>query len=73
MTVTVSGLRQNIYRLLDQVIETGQPLDVKRGDRLLKIMADKPASKLARLSAHKCIRGNPENIVHLDWSREWKP
>ncbi len=73
MTVTVSGLRQNIYRLLDRVIETGQPLDVKCGDRLLKIVAEKPASKLARLSRHKCIRGNPEKMVHLDWSGEWKP
>jgi hypothetical protein len=71
--VTVSGLRQNIYRLLDRVIETGQPLDVKRGDRLLRIVAQKPASKLARLTPHKCIRGNPDDLVHLDWSREWKP
>ena len=73
MTVTVSGLRQNIYRLLDRVIETGQPLDVKRGDRLLRIVVEKPASKLARLTPHKCIRGNPDDLVHLDWSREWKP
>ena len=73
MTVTVSTLRQNIYCLLDQVIETGQPLAVKRGDRLLKIVAEKPASKLTRLNRHKCIRGNPEDLVHLDWSREWKP
>lgn len=73
MTVTVSGLRQNIYRLLDRVIETGQPLDVKRRDRLLRIVAQKPASKLARLTPHKCIRGNPDDLVHLDWSREWKP
>jgi hypothetical protein len=73
MTVTVSGLRQNIYRLLDRVIETGQPLEVKRGDRLLKIVVDKPPSKLARLTTHKCVRGNPEDIVHLDWSKEWKP
>jgi hypothetical protein len=73
MTVTVSGLRQNIYRLLDQVIETGQPLAVKRGNRILKIVADKPASKLSRLSRHTCIRGNPEDLVHLDWSKEWKP
>ena len=73
MSVTVSGLRQNIYRLLDQVIETGQPLSIKRGNRLLKIVAEKPASKLARLSRHACIRGNPEDLVHLDWSKEWKP
>ena len=73
MTVTVSGLRQNIYRLLDQVVATGQPLAVKRGDNLLKIVVEKPASKLAKLSRHNCIRGNPEDLVHLDWSREWKP
>jgi hypothetical protein len=73
MTVTVSGLRQNIYRLLDQVIETGQPLSIKRGNRLLKIVAEKPASKLGRLSRHNCIHGDPEELVHLDWSKEWKP
>ena len=73
MLVTVSGLRQNIYRLLDEVLETGLPLEVKRGDKRLKIVAEKPVSKLAKLSPHKCIRGNPEDLVHLDWSKEWKP
>jgi antitoxin (DNA-binding transcriptional repressor) of toxin-antitoxin stability system len=73
MTVTVSALRQNIYRLLDGVVETGQPLAVKRGDRMLLIVAEKPVSKLARLRPHKCIPGNPEDLVHLDWSQEWKP
>jgi antitoxin (DNA-binding transcriptional repressor) of toxin-antitoxin stability system len=73
MTVTASALRQNIYRLLDRVLETGQPLEVRRGDRMLRIVAEKPASKLARLSKRKCIRGNPEDLVHLDWSKEWKP
>lgn len=73
MVVTVSGLRQNIYRLLDQVVETGRPLEVKRGDALLKIMAEKPVSKLAKLTPHKCIQGDPEDLVHQDWSQEWKP
>ena len=73
MLVTVSGLRQNIYRLLDEVLETGLPLEVKRGDKRLKIVAEKPVSKLAKLSPHKCIRGNPEDLVHLDWSKEWQP
>lgn len=73
MTVTASALRQNIYRLLDRVLETGQSLEVKRGDRKLRIVADRPVSKLARLSKRKCIRCDPEELVHLDWSREWKP
>lgn len=73
MSVTVSGLRQNIYRLLDRVIETGQPLEVKRGRRLLRIVADKPTSKVARLKSHKCLKVDPESLVHIDWSGEWKP
>jgi len=73
MTVTASSLRQNIYCLLDEVIATGQPLAVKRGGHLLKIMAEKPVSKLARLRPHKCMRGDPEELVHLDWSKEWNP
>ena len=73
MTVTASALRRNIYRLLDVVVATGQPLSVKRSDRVLQIVAANPASKLARLRPHKCMRVDPEDLVHLDWSKEWKP
>jgi hypothetical protein len=38
MEITASDLRQNIYRLLDEVLETGVPLEVMRGRRLLRIM-----------------------------------
>lgn len=74
MTVTASELRQNVYRLLDQVLATGLPLEIERGGRRLRIVpADQP-SKLARLSAHpSAIVGDPEDLVHLDWSGEWRP
>lgn len=71
MSVTASELRQNIYRLLDQVIETGIPLEINRKGKILKIITEAPKSKMSRLKYRNIIEGNPDDIVHLDWSEEW--
>ncbi|MEW6220542.1 MAG: type II toxin-antitoxin system Phd/YefM family antitoxin [Thermodesulfobacteriota bacterium] len=72
MPVNASTLRENIYRLLDQVLETGQPLEIERRGRLLRVIPVAAPSKIARLVKHDCLRGDPEAIVHLDWSGEWE-
>lgn len=73
MTVTASKLRQDIYQLLDRVLETGQPLEIERKGRKLRIVPAEPVSRLARLSKRDCILGDPEQLVSIDWSSEWKP
>ena len=76
MKVTASRLRENIYKILDEVLETGIPVEIERGGRKLKIVpADEtPRSKLDRLEANEgAIAGDPEDLVHVDWSDEWKP
>lgn len=74
MTVTASELRQNVYRLLDEVLRTGEPLEIERGGRRLQIVPVDAPQKLARLTAHPgTIIGDPEDLVHLDWSAEWRP
>ena len=76
MVLTASKLRENIYRILDRVAETGVPVEIVRGRKRLKIVpADEPAaSKVARLKARpKALVGNPQRLVHMDWSKEWKP
>lgn len=73
MTVTASKLRQNIYQLLDRVIETGQPIELERKGRKLRIVTVEPVSRLARLPKRQCIKGDPEKLVSIDWSSEWKP
>jgi len=70
--ITVSKLRENVYRLVDQVLETGRPLEVSRKGRRLLIIPEKPVSKLSRLTRRKCLRGDPARLIHLDWSKEWK-
>jgi hypothetical protein len=38
----------------------------------VEIVPKAPASKLARLVKHDCLVGDPESIVHIDWSGEWQ-
>jgi hypothetical protein len=64
MIVTASRLREDVYNILDTVLETGW---------VLRIVADTTPSRLARLKKRDCIRGNSEDLSGSDWSKEWKP
>jgi len=71
MTITASALRSDVYRLLDRVLATGEPVYVERKGRRIKIASEETTGRLSRLVQHDCIKGDPEDIVHLDWSGEW--
>jgi hypothetical protein len=72
MSLTPTELRTNLYNILDQVIKTGNPVEIIRHGHILKIVADAPKSKLERLTKHPgTIKGSPEDLVHLDWYHEW--
>lgn len=73
MAISSTKLRENIYTLLDEVLKTGKPLEVSRKGRKLLIVPEPPESKLARLRKRRTIEGDPEDLVRMDWSREWKP
>ncbi len=73
MTITASALRKDVYQLLDQVLETGNPLTVKRKSGLLKIVPKQSVSRFSKLKPRQGLHGDPEDIVHMDWSGEWKP
>jgi hypothetical protein len=74
MRVTASKLRQDVYRILDGVLETGVPVEVERRGQILKIVLEEPRSKLDRLVERRSfIKGDPDELVHLDWSSEWRP
>lgn len=74
MTVTASQLRANIYKLLDQALESGQPIEVQRKGRILRIVPAARPERLRRLARRPdYIRGDAADLVHMDWSSEWKP
>lgn len=72
MVVTPSQLRQNIYKLLDQVLETGIPIEINRKGRKLRIVPEKRKSKLDNLKKRPGLNCDPEELIHMDWSNEWK-
>ena len=72
MPITASSLRQNIYKLLDKVIETGEPLEISRKGALLQIIPKRKQKKIHKLKKRDVMTGDPESIVHMDWYHEWK-
>ena len=74
MPMSPSELRRNIYRALDTVLETGVPLEIERKGKLLRIVAVEEPDRLSNLKRRDgYLVGDPEAIVHLDWSSEWRP
>ena len=74
MTLTASKLRQDIYRILDEVLETGVPVEIVRRGQVLRIVPAGGPGKLERLVPHpEAVVGDPEDLVHMDWSDEWSP
>lgn len=77
MALTASKLRANVYRLLDEVLDTGKPLEIERNGRLLVIApkeVKKKGSKLDNLQRREgAIVGDPDELIHMDWSSEWNP
>lgn len=74
VAISASKLRENIYRLLDQVLETGTPLEIERNGRKLLIIASDTPGRLSRLVRRRdVVVGDPEDLVHVDWSAEWRP
>ena len=70
---SVSALRANLYRLLDRVLETGEPLEIERNVARLRTAPLERPGRLERLRPHPgFLRGDPDEIVHLDWSDEWR-
>ena len=74
MAITATRLRANVYKVLDEVLATGTPIEVQRKGQRLRIVPVKPRSRLDRLVRRPgYLKGDPESIVHMNWSKEWRP
>ncbi|MEW5869469.1 MAG: type II toxin-antitoxin system Phd/YefM family antitoxin [Chloroflexota bacterium] len=70
-TVTPTQLRADIYNLLDEVLKMGLPLEIKKGDRRLRIIPVEQVDKLENLiSRPGVIRGDPDELVEINWIDE---
>lgn len=65
--MTVTELRRNIYQVLDDILETGQPVEVVRNGRPLLIMPATPARSLASLPRRNFVNGSFDELVGTSW------
>ena len=74
MTITASRLRDNVYKILDEVLDTGTPVEIERRGQRLRIVPAETKGRLERLIPRPgYLKVDAESIVHLDWSDQWRP
>lgn len=74
MAMSATELRANLYKILDEVIATQEPVEIARNGVLLMIVPKKKSrAKLKNLKSHPDVMcADPESFVHGDWSDYWK-
>jgi len=73
MRLTASKLRQEVYKILDEIIRTGRPAEIERNGNILKIVPVKHRfSKLSKLKKRRLSEEDSDNFEHIDWNSEWK-
>jgi antitoxin (DNA-binding transcriptional repressor) of toxin-antitoxin stability system len=81
MRVTTAKFKQNLDQILDSVLSNGKPVEIERKGKIIKLVPvgvkvpvkiiRRKKSKLMNLEPHDTIVGDPESIIHIDWSKEW--
>jgi len=74
LAITATKLRADIYRMLDEILATGHPLEIERNGKTLVIAPKAKSSIWDRLPRREgFIVGDPDELIHVDWSSEWNP
>lgn len=72
--MTPTELRKDLYRVLDDVLDTGVPQEVIRGARMLMIVpAGGRRLKLDDLPRREALACSPDELVATSWEQEWSP
>jgi antitoxin (DNA-binding transcriptional repressor) of toxin-antitoxin stability system len=68
MKITASKLREDVYRILDEIIETGQEVEILRKGVVIRMVPAKKTSKISRLKKHDYSDENADFFTHIDWT-----
>ena len=70
-SVTSSKLQNNLDQLLDEILNTGTPLEIERNGKRLRIILVKTVDKLQKLIYRpQAIIGDPDDLVQISWEQE---
>jgi hypothetical protein len=80
MTLTLEQFQKDAKPWLARLKETGEPLLLLAGEETYEVRtagpipADPAPCDLRKLLPKRdIIVGNPDDLVHIDWSSEWRP
>ena len=72
MVVTFEELKTDIEGVLDRLVKTDETAEFEANGKCWQIVAKPAVDKLCRLVPRPgLIIGDPENLVHFDWSEYW--
>jgi prevent-host-death family protein len=78
MTITATKLRADLYRVIDDVIKKGVPVEVELRGRKVRIVPVEPCDKLATLMKRPgVILGSPARVPRIQtfdakkWRKKW--
>lgn len=79
MEVTITKLRQDLFRLVDRALD-GEPVQFTHKGVVFRIAPEKPADKLSRLSRQQIVakageagEGGDELLKEMEteWQKDW--
>jgi hypothetical protein len=74
MRLTATHLRAELFKTLDRIVSTGEPVEVERPGGRVRLVAAAPTGRLAQLRPHPgCIVGDPDDLAALSWPNVWQP
>lgn len=71
--ITATQLRQNVYRILDEVLESGRPTEIVRHGKKLLIVPEEPRRRLRELPRRRIKSCTLDELVATSWERSWDP
>ena len=67
--LTPTQLRKDLYKVLDEVLETGQPREIVRGGHKLAIVPLGPRKRdLDRLPRREILLCTPDELESIHWN-----
>ena len=73
-SLTATELRRNIYRILDEVLETGAAREILRnGKKLLIVPAEPKRHRFEDAPKRQALNCSFDELVDTTWENAWKP
>lgn len=74
MSISATALRAELYKYLDEIASTGQPLEFVSKGRTFHIYVKKDSNRIDMIQGNPdAVVGDLEDLASTDWSGYWTP